>query len=171
MSSGKKPISWIIKSVLGPVLVTVLGALLVGSTEPWWSGWVEQWWKNRSNHSPSVLDLAQSALPLQVGTYALGSNYVSIHKQGERFCLWDGYIQNHTVASILEDPNKPNVYQVRGYGGTVLIQKDYSSIIFKGYEYETMVDFGDLGIEDDDMKLCLDSSGPFYVERSVEDYQ
>jgi hypothetical protein len=166
MPSNKKP-SWIFSLIVAPVLV----ALLARETAPWWWNRVDQWWGNRVERNPSVLDLVPNALPLQEGTYALGSNYISIHRKGERFCLWDGYIQNHTIASILENPNNPNVYQVRGYGGTVLLQKDYSNIVFKDRPYETLEELGDLGIDDNDMKLCLNSSGPFYVERGVEDYE
>jgi hypothetical protein len=145
----KQESSGINRLFLYPLFIAILAA----GTTPWW--WNE------------VKDLLKpQGLPIQVGDYQLGSYYIGIFKRGERFCFWGGSIQQHSVASIFEDPRKSNVYRIHGYGNLALIQKDYETLLFEDSEYK-MADQLELpnvdNIEDEDIQRCLESSEPFLV--------
>lgn len=137
--------------ILEKVLVPLLVALLVGGTAPWW-------W-NRL--------IERKSLPLQIGDYFVGSTFVSILQKGERFCIVGGSKHGTNIASVFLDPRGSNLYQVHGYRGWNLSQKDFSTIVFGGSEYKSE---DGLGIPDpsqfgyaNDIENCLTSSDPFFV--------
>lgn len=150
--SSDKEISEVSKLFLYPFLVAILAA----GTVPWW--WNE-----------FKVFFEAKGLPLQVGDYYFNSRYITIFQKGQRFCFWGGSGQQHSIASIFEDPRNLNMYRIHGYGNIELVQKDYETLLFGGSEYK-LAEQDELptidNASDQDVQRCLESSDPFLVRQS-----
>jgi hypothetical protein len=108
--------------------------------------------------------LAAIAQPLQVGVYGIGSRYIQIATQGKRICYQGFSIRRAITASVI--PEKNGFYQIHGFTGRYLIQKDDKTLLagekFNLNSYEAIPDFS--REVSGDLQQCLDSNKPFFKQ-------
>ena len=110
--------------------------------------------------------LVQDSFALLPGLYYRRS-YIGIYQYGNRICYTGGNHHGVTTASVDEDPEKPGVYRVNGFGAdTDLYQIDSDNLWFGGAEYERVGEsrsFEELGPK---VQACLSSQEPYLNQES-----
>ncbi|UBF28211.1 hypothetical protein K9N68_10185 [Kovacikia minuta CCNUW1] len=105
---------------------------------------------------------------LSPGIYATGaSSHVQIVRMGQRFCLATVSRNETTFASVRPDRNRPGLYQVNGFPGMVISQRNSNTILWgspsqmvKGSR-DRQKEQANLPIPKD-LQRCLSSNKPFF---------
>ena len=104
-------------------------------------------------------------LPLQVGVYRTGSNYIQI-AEGERLCYQGFSARGSIVASIAADPQHEGFYQVNGLNDIVLYQPNIETL-FAGSVHQLNSYTADYSFSREissTLQQCLTSTAPFFVQ-------
>lgn len=107
---------------------------------------------------------SQQPIPIQVGSYHLGSKYIQIAKLGNRICFQGSSVHGQTTASITPEPKHPGFYIIQGWEDTRLYQQEQETLLFGelnnlvGYQLDSELN-GDINT---DLQECLNATEPFY---------
>jgi hypothetical protein len=107
---------------------------------------------------------SSQSLPIQVGSYTLGSKYIQIAKSGNRICFQGSSVHGQTTASITPDPKHRGFYLIHGWEDARLYQQEQKTLFFgelnslMGYQ----TDYESNDNINTDLQQCLNTTQPFY---------
>lgn len=104
------------------------------------------------------------ALPLQPGLYSMGSKYIQIARNGDRWCFQGFSARATSISSLSPDPKNPSLYRLHGTADAVVRQERPDQLAYGSTEnllpYSVNRQIGsDLSTE---MKQCLNTSRPYH---------
>lgn len=103
------------------------------------------------------------AIPLQVGTYSVGSKYIQIAKQGDRYCYQGSSSNGMTIATLT--PSRDGRYAINQWDSFVK-QQDADHLLFGSADnmlpYPMNQEMSDIMSEP--MQECLNSTEPFFQQ-------
>lgn len=122
---------------------------------------------NRSLVPTSLSNIGDRGLPaLQPGIYSRVSNFISVYQQDNRFCYVGTSRNGRLVASIAEDPERPNTYFFDGSSDRrrLIYQIDDMALSYGNSTYERDREALILTFEQfpSDLKECLTSTSSYY---------
>jgi hypothetical protein len=110
------------------------------------------------------------ALPLQDGSYRIGSKYIQLASKGDRICYQGKTATRGTTASVAPH-STPDFFVVNfktaGSKETLLLHQPSLGHLLYGTAHNLAdweVDYSVDRLQDDVMKRCLNSQAPFFEE-------